>query len=213
MKRIYIITYFLLLHLTDTKAGGPPFYINAETASYISDAVYIPKYDHVFFFGGTSMMPYDMATTTTAQPAWFSLGEFGNIDASVLWDDNHLLLFVDSQYVIYEIDRARIISDWVAWPSLPEEWNGKIDACVRWGDDEIMFFSGNEYLLYSISQNVYKERNFYTAWEGWPAKWENGLQAVLKINDTIYFMKNGEYITLDPVAFKLSAPASLWIGE
>jgi hypothetical protein len=83
---------------------------------------------------------------------------------------------------------------------------------VRWGDDEIMFFSGNEYLLYSISQNVYTERNFFTAWEGWPATWKDSLQSVLKINDTIYFMKDGEYITLDPVTFKLSAPASLWIG-
>lgn len=213
MKRILNISLILLLFTTYSKASTPPFYINALTASYISDAVYIPKYDHVFFFGNSSMMPYDMKTTATEQPAWFSLGEFGSIDASVLWDDDHLLLFVDSQYVIYEIDSARIISDWVTWPSLPVEWNGEIDACVRWGDDEIMFFSGNEYLLYSISKNLYQERNFFTAWEGWPAKWEANLQAVLKINDAIYFMKDGEYIVLDPGRFQLSAPVSLWKGE
>ena len=213
MAKKNIIILLVIFQLTVSSSRAQSFYIDPETTSYINDAVYVPKYNHVFFFGGASMMPYDMNDSATVQTAWFPLGEFGDIDASVLWDDDHLLLFVDSQYVMYEIDSARVISDWVTWPSWPEEWQGEIDACVRWGDDEIMFFSGNEYLLYSISENAYTERNFYTAWEGWPSTWQYALLAVLKIDNSIYFLQDDEYILLDPVSFKLTAPAKLWAAN
>lgn len=210
MKRYFLASLISLFGSVGSKAEVPPFLITMKTAAHITDAVFIPRYNHVFFFGGSSMMPYDIEAGQTVQPAWYSLGELGNIDASVLWDDNHLLLFAGSQYVIYEIDSARVISEWVAWPSLPEEWEGKIDACVRWSEDELMFFSGTEYLLYSISESVYKERSNFTAWEGWPSNWQGNLLAVLRIGGSVCFLSNGEYISLDATSLRLSSPRPLF---
>jgi len=118
------------------------------------------------------------------------------IVAKLAWDTEHLILFTDQYYLLFNLPNS-IIVETNSWTGLPAKWNGKLDAVSYWNEESFIFFYTNEYIVYDRSQNDYGEVGLLQNWKGWPKDWDNFSTIVNIGNGILYFFKDNQFLSYD----------------
>jgi hypothetical protein len=210
--KTYLQTTFVCLSMLcfiSNLSAQQDFKFDHTTAKSISATTFLAGYQSGAFYNGTNGFFYDNTSATEIQPDWFDLDPV-DVTAALSWDDDNVLLFSGSNYVIYTISEATLGSEWNLWPGLPDTWNDQLDAATRWSENLLFFFQGNAFLVYDITEEAYMQTGLLTDWEGWPATWTDGVDAAQNLNDGfIYFFNQGQVMHYNLQDATFSSPKNI----
>ena len=119
-----------------------------------------------------------------------------DIQAAAAWDTEHLILFTNKNYLLYNLPTSTII-DSNTWKGLPSNWKGKLDAVCYWKNESLIFFFRDEYIIFNRESNSYEPLGLIKNWSGWPSNWKRFSTVINIGNGILYFFNDNQHLRLD----------------
>lgn len=139
------------------------------------------------------------------------------IDAAYPFNEDYITLISNRSIIYMPIVESPNVSPLTALlPGnlFPSEYNSKpISGAISYDKTTVLLFKGNVYL--PVDKENLTAKGAVGAWNGWPAFWNNDIDAAMEWPDGNYvFIKGLQYVSYDPKTGKTSGTAQLssWPG-
>ncbi|HOZ79881.1 MAG TPA: MAC/perforin domain-containing protein [Ferruginibacter sp.] len=139
------------------------------------------------------------------------------IDAAYPFNEDYITLISNRSIVympIVESPNVAPLTALLPGNLFPAEYNSKpLSGAISYDKKTVLLFKGNVYL--PVDKETLTATGAVGAWNGWPAFWNNDIDAAMEWPDGNYvFIKGLQYVSYDPRSGKTSGTAQLnsWPG-